>query len=268
MLSHAQLFQLLRDTSAEPPSTTPSVKASTSQRGPLTRLDELSDASAGDAHAAEPSAHAAAEPGDDQTLDLTAFVFNLWFLQLKGLLSTRRESTEAVARWRVCLRRVYDHPSLVVQKSVKLVLLVHALFACTYGGLLERGSTIMDTALALLLLLESAEVALKLAAYGVRRFWNAGMFDVGRTFEQWENRTALALMGTSLAAWLATRSSAHAHGLGFAPAADMHRLVLLLPTVRLFFVLKQARRVRSARLSNPGRGACAAAGRACGGPRV
>ena len=27
-------------------------------------------------------------------LDLSSFVFNLWFLQLKGMLSTRRESRE------------------------------------------------------------------------------------------------------------------------------------------------------------------------------
>ena len=41
----------------------------------------------------------------------------------------------------------------------------------------------MDMCMVVLMLLESAEVLLKLVAYGPRRFWFLGSYDVGKTFE-------------------------------------------------------------------------------------
>ena len=137
----------------------------------------------------------------------------------------------------------YDHPSLLIQKLIKFVLLVHALFACAYGFLVESGSSTMDACMAILMLVESAEVALKVIGNGPRRFWFLGHYDVGKTFEQWENRTALVIMGISLVVWLVTRLTKYADGLGFTSDANFFRLFIVLPTIRLFFTLKQARRV-------------------------
>jgi hypothetical protein len=181
------------------------------------------------------------DAGQDNTLDLSSFVFNLWFLQLKGVVSVRAETNTSSSLPR--LRALYNHPSLIMQKLVKFVLLVHALLACLYGFLHEEGRVTLDQWLAFLLLLEAAEVGLKLWVHGLRRFWNAGMFDVGNTFEQWENRTALLIGGGTLLAWLITRAPPYADGLGFKADADLHRVVLIFPAVRLFFTLKQARRV-------------------------
>ena len=101
----------------------------------------------------------------------------------------------------------------------------------------------MDLGLALLMLLEAAEVGLKILVYGPKRFWSSGLFGAGKTFEQWENRTALVIMGSALLAWIITRGSAEARGFGFSQEADLHRVLLVLPTLRLFFTLKQARRI-------------------------
>ena len=65
---------------------------------------------------------------------------------------------------------------------------------------------------------------------------------VGKTFEQWENRTALFISGGALLAWLCTRGSPDALGFGFDYGSNFHRTILIFPILRLFFTLKQARR--------------------------
>ena len=174
-------------------------------------------------------------------MNLTSFVLNLWFLQLRGVTSVKLETS--AANRLPTLRALYDHPTLVIQKFVKFMLIVHALIACLYGFLLEDSSELMDTMLALLVIVEALEVVLKFVVYGPRLFWNAGQYEVGKTFEQWENRTALIISGGSLFAWLCTRGSPAARGFGFGYRDDLQRLILVAPTLRLFFALKQARRV-------------------------
>ena len=89
-ISHEELFKLLRDTSETSQSTT---------RRSLGFIPEEGDPTS-------------ASPGPpSNTLDLPSFVFNLWFLQLRGVLSTRVEDID-VPHWRRVLIDLYDHPSI------------------------------------------------------------------------------------------------------------------------------------------------------------
>ena len=97
--------------------------------------------------------------------------------------------------------------------------------------------------MAVLLVLEALEVFLKVTAYGLRRFWSCGQYDASKIFEQWENRTALGISGLTLLVWIFMRPTAAAYGLGFRVEKDFHRVLLVAPTLRLFFVLKSARRI-------------------------
>ena len=181
--------------------------------------------------------------GSDAVLDLSDFVFNLYLLQLTGITFQRKDEAFTASAWRQVLRRAYDHPSQFVQKLVKLTLLTHTLSACMYGLLAADDTALLDHALLVLLLVEAAEVGLKFYVYGPRRFWSCGQYNAERIFEQWENRTALVISSVAVLAWLSTRVSPDSASLGFDQGADMHRLLLVAPTLRLFFVLKTARRI-------------------------
>ena len=145
--------------------------------------------------------------------------------------------------WRQKLRDAYDHPSQFVQKLVKFMLIVHTLLACLYGLLADENVNNLDNALASLLVFEAIEVILKLIAYGPRRFWSCGQYNASRVFEQWENRTALVISGAVLLVWLLMRQTEESEALGFQAERDFHRVLLVIPTLRLFFVLKTARRI-------------------------
>ena len=101
----------------------------------------------------------------------------------------------------------------------------------------------------MLTIIEAAEVFAKLSAFGPKRFLHCAEYEdeAGRgrvrVFEQWENRTALALTAGTLVAWIVARATSSASGLGYTSGENLRRLALVLPTLRLFFVVKTARRV-------------------------
>ena len=179
----------------------------------------------------------------DGVLELTDFVYNLYYLQLTGVTFQRKEEDMNLSAWRQKLRDVYDHPSQIVQKVVKFTLIVHTLLACLYGLLATKDIPVLDHVLAVLLLLEALEVGFKMWAYGLRRFWSCGQYDASKIFEQWENRTAFVISATTLLVWLFMRPTSVAYGMGFKIEKDFHRVCLVTPTLRLFFVLKTARRI-------------------------
>ena len=116
---------------------------------------------------------------------------SLRWLQLKGLLLARKdEEGAALATWRSALRRAYEHPSQGIQKSVRIVLIAHALLAATYGLMPKVadaaafGTDKVDQLVSAILVLEALEVLVKLAALGRAGFWSCAEFDNARVFEQ------------------------------------------------------------------------------------
>ena len=180
---------------------------------------------------------------DEEVLVLTDFVFKLYLITLIGVTFQRKEEDSASSPMVLAMRVAYEHPSHLIQKLVKFTLILHLLLACMYGLLTKEAATELDQVLASLLILEVTEVAVKLAVYGVRRFWNCAQYNAARTFEQWENRTALIVSAGVLVSYLISRGNPDSIALGFSENSDVGRMILVMPTVRLFFVLRTARRI-------------------------
>ncbi|KAL1515618.1 hypothetical protein AB1Y20_002237 [Prymnesium parvum] len=178
------------------------------------------------------------DTGEMPSLEVEDFVFNLWRLLLKGTIYHTVETDNPFA-WQLTLRRAFAHPTQVVQKAVKISLLLHAVAATMYALNDDWLDASLDLMLSILCVFEGFEVAVKLAAYGFQRFWWGAEYDPAGQglFTQWENRTAAVVMGSTLAVFVTTYLLDDEWG------NDARRLGLVLPTVRLFFVLHTARRV-------------------------
>ena len=185
-------------------------------------------------------------------LSISDFVYNFWWLQLKGLLLARKEETEeGMPTLLVRLRRLYESPTKLMQKAVKIMLISQVLLGALYGVVPPArtdssfNESVIDKLLTIILMVGVAEVFLKLLALGKSGFWACAEYDNSRIFEQWENRVALVVSITAIVCLVAARASSCGSNLSFSEGAweDLLRLSLVLPTVRLFFVLKVTRRV-------------------------